>query len=31
MVPYKVVAGPNGDVRIDVARQAVHAARDLAR
>ena len=27
IVPYKVVAGPNGDVRIEVARQAVLARR----
>ena len=29
IVPYKVVAGPNGDVRVEVARQAVLAAGDL--
>ena len=29
IVPYKVDAGPNGDVRIDVGRQAVLPAGDL--
>ena len=29
IVPYKVVAGPNGDVRVEVRRQAVLAAGDL--
>ena len=31
IVPYKVVAGPNGDARIDAARQAVLARRRSAR
>ena len=29
IVPYEVVAGPNGDVRVDDPRQAVLAAGDL--
>ena len=29
IVPYEVVAGPNGDVRVEVRRQAVLAAGDL--
>ena len=28
IVPYKVVAGPNGDARVEVAGQAVFAAGD---
>ena len=31
IVPYEVVAGPNRDVRVAVARQAAVAARDHAR
>ena len=29
IVPYKLVSGPNGDARVEVARQAVLAAGDL--
>ena len=31
LVPYKVVKAPNGDVRVEIRRQGVLAARDLRR